>query len=46
MLSGVLLILSQVSRARLAQAFGVLFAVCFCGVVHFTHVWLLLRRAR
>ena len=45
MLSAVLLILSQISQARLAQFFGILFSVSFCGVVHFTHVWLLLRRA-
>jgi hypothetical protein len=44
MLSAVLLILSEVSEAHLAQLFGVLFSVSFCGVVHFTHVWALLRR--
>ncbi len=44
MLSAVLLILCQVCQARLAQFFGVLFSVSFCGVVHFTHVWALLRR--
>ena len=44
MLSAVLLILTQISQARLAQFFGVLFSVSFCGVVHFAQVWALLRR--
>jgi hypothetical protein len=46
MLSAVLLTLTQISQARLAQLFGVLFAVSFCGVVHFTQVWAMLRRPR
>jgi hypothetical protein len=44
LISGVLLILTQVVPGRIGSFFGVMFAVAFCGALHLGHLWLLFRR--